>query len=109
MDTPTSTRFPTTSACPRLFRARTSLAHFPLLTCTLIRALWSPLSPCARNQTASLPLTEARNHFEANAARDGLVELSGALRTIAVGLNKIQGKPFLVNEVVHKIDELLES
>jgi fumarate hydratase class II len=36
-----------------------------------------------------LPLTEARNHFEANAARDGLVELSGALRTIAVGFNKI--------------------
>ena len=36
-----------------------------------------------------LPLTEARNHFEANAARDGLVELSGALRTIAVSLNKI--------------------
>ncbi|SHH44973.1 fumarase, class II [Jatrophihabitans endophyticus] len=38
---------------------------------------------------SGLPLTEARNHFEANAARDGLVELSGALRTIAVGLNKI--------------------
>jgi fumarate hydratase class II len=36
-----------------------------------------------------LPLTEARNHFEANAARDGLVELSGAVRTIAVGMNKI--------------------
>ena len=36
-----------------------------------------------------LPLTEARNHFEANAARDGLVELSGALRTIAVSCNKI--------------------
>ncbi|SOD75145.1 fumarase class II [Jatrophihabitans sp. GAS493] len=36
-----------------------------------------------------LPLTEARNHFEAQSARDGLVELSGALRTIAVGLNKI--------------------
>jgi fumarate hydratase, class II len=36
-----------------------------------------------------LPLTEARDHFEAQGARDGLVELSGALRTIAVGLNKI--------------------
>jgi fumarate hydratase class II len=36
-----------------------------------------------------LPLTEARNHFEAQGARDGLVETSGALRTIAVGLNKI--------------------
>lgn len=36
-----------------------------------------------------LPLTEARDHFEAQGARDGLVELSGQLRTIAVGLNKI--------------------
>ena len=36
-----------------------------------------------------LPLTEARNHFEAQGARDALVELSGALRTIAVGLNKV--------------------
>ena len=38
---------------------------------------------------SGLPLTEARDHFEAQGARDGLVELSGALRTIAVGLNKI--------------------
>jgi fumarate hydratase class II len=36
-----------------------------------------------------LPLTEARDHFEAQGARDGLVELSGVLRTVAVGLNKI--------------------
>src|SRR5512133_166942 len=36
-----------------------------------------------------LPLTEARNHFEAQGARDGLVETSGQLRTIAVGLIKI--------------------
>jgi fumarate hydratase class II len=36
-----------------------------------------------------LPLTEARDHFEAQGARDALVELSGALKTIAVSLNKI--------------------
>ena len=36
-----------------------------------------------------LPLTEARDHFEAQGARDGLVECSGQLRTIAVGLHKI--------------------
>lgn len=36
-----------------------------------------------------LPITEARNHFEAQGARDGLVELSGQLRTIAVSLYKI--------------------
>jgi fumarate hydratase, class II len=39
--------------------------------------------------TTGLPLTQARNHFEAQAARDALVELSGQLRTIAIGLYKI--------------------
>ncbi|MTE15314.1 class II fumarate hydratase [Nocardia aurantiaca] len=34
-------------------------------------------------------LSEARDHFEAQAARDGLVELSGALRTVAISLTKI--------------------
>lgn len=36
-----------------------------------------------------LPLHEARNHFEAQSARDGLVEASGILRTIAVSLVKV--------------------
>ena len=36
-----------------------------------------------------LPLTEARDHFEAQGARDGLVELSGQLRTIAISVTKI--------------------
>ncbi len=36
-----------------------------------------------------LPLTEARNHFEAQGARDALVEASGVLRTIAMSLYKI--------------------
>jgi fumarate hydratase class II len=40
-------------------------------------------------EQTGLPLTEARNHFEAQGARDGLVEASGALRTIAVSLTKI--------------------
>jgi len=35
-----------------------------------------------------LPLTEARDHFEAQGARDALVEASGVLRTIAVSLYK---------------------
>ena len=34
-------------------------------------------------------LTEAGNHFEAQANRDGLVEFSGAMRTVAVSLYKI--------------------
>jgi fumarate hydratase class II len=37
----------------------------------------------------ALPLTEARNHFEAQGARDALVEASGTVRTIAAGLYKI--------------------
>ena len=36
-----------------------------------------------------IPFIEARNHFEANANRDGLVECSGELRTIAVSLYSI--------------------
>ncbi|QTE31579.1 class II fumarate hydratase [Pengzhenrongella sicca] len=40
-------------------------------------------------EDTGLPLTEARNHFEAQGTRDGLVELSGVLRTVAVSLTKI--------------------
>lgn len=40
------------------------------------------------NETG-LPFTEARDHFEAQGSQDALVELSGQLRTIAVGLTKI--------------------
>ncbi len=40
-------------------------------------------------EDTGLPLTEARDHFEAQSARDGLVELSGALRVVAVSLTKI--------------------
>lgn len=36
-----------------------------------------------------LPITEARDHFEAQGARDALVEASGALKVIAVSLTKI--------------------
>jgi fumarate hydratase class II len=36
-----------------------------------------------------LPLSEARDHFEAQGSRDALVEASGAVRTIAVSLYKI--------------------
>ncbi len=40
-------------------------------------------------EITGLPFTEARNHFEAQGAMDGLVEASGQLRCIAVGLTKI--------------------
>ncbi len=40
-------------------------------------------------EETGLPLTEARNHFEAQGARDALVEASGQVRVIAVGLYKM--------------------
>lgn len=40
-------------------------------------------------ELTGLPLTEARDHFEAQGARDALVEGSGVLRTIAISLYKI--------------------
>jgi fumarate hydratase class II len=41
------------------------------------------------NQATGEGFAEARDHFEANSARDGAVEASGQLRTIAVSLTKI--------------------
>ncbi len=40
-------------------------------------------------EATDLPFVEARDHFEAQGARDALVELSGQLRVIAVSLTKI--------------------
>ncbi|WGW10655.1 class II fumarate hydratase [Saxibacter everestensis] len=40
-------------------------------------------------EDSGLPLTEARNHFEAQANRDGLIEASAQLRNIAISLMKI--------------------
>jgi fumarate hydratase class II len=40
-------------------------------------------------QSTNLPLSEARDHFEAQGSRDALVEASGVLRVIAVSMYKI--------------------
>jgi fumarate hydratase class II len=40
-------------------------------------------------QRTGLPFREARNHFEAQAAKDGVAFLSGALKTYAISLTKI--------------------
>src|SRR5690606_5716015 len=40
-------------------------------------------------ESTGLPVTEARNHFQAQGAREALVETSGQLRTIAGSLYKI--------------------
>jgi fumarate hydratase class II len=41
------------------------------------------------HEATGLPLSEARNHFEAQGARDALVEASGQVRVVAVSLYKI--------------------
>ncbi len=41
------------------------------------------------SERTALPFREARNHFEAQAAKDAVLFMSGALRTFAVALNKI--------------------
>ncbi len=40
-------------------------------------------------QSLELPLSEARDHFEAQGSRDALVEASGVLRVVAVSLYKM--------------------
>ncbi len=42
-----------------------------------------------RERTGAIALREAADHFEAQGARDGLVELSGALKVVATSLTKI--------------------
>ena len=41
------------------------------------------------SRKTGLPFRETANHFEAQGAKDGLVEVSGALKTIAVGFIKM--------------------
>src|SRR3954470_14037700 len=40
-------------------------------------------------QKSGIDFVEAKNHFEAQAAKDGIVEASGLLKTIAISLTKI--------------------
>jgi fumarate hydratase class II len=41
------------------------------------------------SQMTELPFREAKNHFEAQAAKDAVVQVSGSLKTMAVSLTKI--------------------
>jgi fumarate hydratase, class II len=52
---------------------------------------------CRLAEQTGLPLTEARDHFEAQGSRDALVELSGALRTVALSLYKMANDVRLMN------------
>ncbi|MFD9012233.1 class II fumarate hydratase [Streptomyces sp. NPDC059552] len=78
----------------RLRAALTRLAELPLGGTAVGTGINTPpgfsAAVIAEVATATgLPLTEARDHFEAQGARDALVETSGMLRTVAVSLTKI--------------------
>ncbi|WP_431973041.1 class II fumarate hydratase [Micromonospora haikouensis] len=78
----------------RLEGALPRLAELPLGGTAVGTGINTPLGFAAAviaklRESTGLPLSEARNHFEAQGARDALVETSGQLRTIAVGLYKI--------------------
>lgn len=78
----------------RLHASLPRLAELPLGGTAVGTGINTPpgFSPAVIAEVArvtGLPLTEARDHFEAQGARDGIVETSGQLRTIAGGLTKI--------------------
>jgi fumarate hydratase class II len=50
---------------------------------------FAPVAIAIVSEATGVPFVEARDHFEAQASRDALVEASGQLRTIAVSLFKI--------------------
>ncbi len=78
----------------RLLSSLPRLAELPLGGTAVGTGINTPpgFSPAVIAELASrtdLPFTEARNHFEAQGSCDRLVETSGQLRSIAVGLVKI--------------------
>ncbi len=78
----------------RLQAALPRLAELPLGGTAVGTGINMPAGFAAKviaelRRDTGLPLTEARNHFEAQGAQDGLVETSGQLRTVAVSLYKI--------------------
>jgi len=78
----------------RLHAALPRLAELPLGGTAVGTGINMPAGFAAKvieelRRDSGLPLTEARNHFEAQGAQDGLVEASGQLRTVAVSLYKI--------------------
>jgi fumarate hydratase class II len=78
----------------RLEAALPRVAELPLGGTAVGTGINTPQGFAARvieelSRRTGLQFTEARNHFEAQGARDALVELSGAVRTVAVSLTKI--------------------
>lgn len=75
------------AALPRL--AELALGGTAVGTGINTPAGFAPAAIAKIAENTGLPLTEATNHFEAQSAQDSAVEMSGALRTVAVSLVKI--------------------
>ncbi|WP_226924388.1 class II fumarate hydratase [Georgenia satyanarayanai] len=75
------------AALPRL--AELALGGTAVGTGINTPAGFAPAAIARIAENTGLPLTEATNHFEAQSAQDSAVEMSGALRTVAVSLVKI--------------------
>ncbi len=78
----------------RAKRAREALRELPLGGTAVGTGLNRPaafpgLAISNLNDAVEADFVEAQDHIEANAARDGIVEASGQLKTIAVSLTKI--------------------
>jgi fumarate hydratase class II len=78
----------------RARRAMEALCELPLGGTAVGSGINCPLGFPERaiahlNQALDAGFFEAVNHFEANAARDAVVEASGALKTVAVSLTKV--------------------
>ncbi|WP_461184135.1 class II fumarate hydratase [Trueperella pyogenes] len=78
----------------RVRAAEARLAELPLGGTAVGTGINTPAGFSARvieliAEHMDLPFVEAANHFEAQAAQDSLVEISGALRTLAISMVKI--------------------
>ncbi len=82
------------ACCERMEAALAGIYELPLGGTAVGTGLNAPPGFAAETigeiaRRTGLPFLEARNHFEAQAARDAVCFLSGALRTYAVALTKI--------------------
>ncbi len=78
----------------RLERVRDDLAELPIGGTAVGTGInthpdFGRLMAARLSDLMGVPFREAENHFEAQAARDAVVEASGTLKTIAVSLSKI--------------------
>jgi fumarate hydratase class II len=81
-------------ACARISETLPGILQLPLGGTAVGTGLNAPLDFAAETigeiaRMTGLPFIEAENHFEAQAAKDALVFLSGALRGYAIALTKI--------------------